>query len=204
MALIRRRSIKRLALYVIAALITYQLSRLVFPPDSSLFLVLHWAGVCLHSLLSPTSNIDTWLLSSAGPHPVDFESRVGILIKTGYGTRERLPAQLDVLSLREWDGERAVVVADFASGGGGGRPVIRDAVGELMEYLGKWGLGEADRFKKYVELRAAIQEGDEEKAQAIGRSVGWELDALKVYSANLFAPLAAKLRTRGLHSWALG
>lgn len=183
MALIRRRSLKRLAFYALAALTTYHLSKLIFPPDAPLYLATHWAGVCLSSLLHPTSSTDAWLLSGPGPHPVDFETRVGILVKTGYGTRERLSAQLEVIGLGEWDAERAVVVADFARGGGGGRPVIRDAVGELMAYLEGWGFGEADRFRKYAELREAIEAGDEERAQEIGRNVGWELDALKVCSS---------------------
>lgn len=176
----RRSSVKRLALYAVAALVTYQLSKLVLPPDCGIFLIIHWLGVCIRSYLRPTSSVDSWLLSSPGPYPVDFESRVGILVKTGYGTRERLQAQLEGLGLGEWDAERAVVVADFARGGGGGRPEIRDAVGELMEYLRPWGLAETDRFRKYGELRDAIEAGDEESAQLIGRNVGWELDALKV------------------------
>ena len=119
----RRSSVKRLALYAVAALVTYQLSKLVLPPDCGLFLIVHWLGVCMRSYLRPASSVDSWLLSSPGPYPVDFDSRVGILVKTGYGTRERLAAQLEVLGLGEWDADRAVVVADFARGGGGGRPV---------------------------------------------------------------------------------
>src|SRR5690554_5377479 len=176
MAMIRRKSAKRLALYALLAFLAYNLSKLVLPLDSPVFLAVRWARLCLHSLLHSTSEVDALVLASpAGPYPVDFESRVGILVKTGYGTRERLPALLEVLGLGAWEPHRAVVVGDFSQRGGGGgeggeggEPVIRDAVGELMGYLTPWGLGDAERFVKYRSLRSAIEAADEERAQEIG------------------------------------
>ncbi|SPO04024.1 uncharacterized protein DNG_06707 [Cephalotrichum gorgonifer] len=180
-ALPRRRAIKRLALYALVTITFYKLSKLLLPADHPVYLAVNWILVCIHSFFHSTSSIDSWLLTTKGSYPVDFASRVGILVKTGYGTRERLPAQLEALGLREWDPERAVAVADFAGELNltVGTVPVRDAVGELMEYLEPRGWGGAERFKKYVPLRDAIVAGDEDRALSIGRNVGWELDALK-------------------------
>lgn len=189
MAFIRRRTAKRLFFLGLTTFLSYHLLKLILPPDNPLLLAIHWLQVCLSSLLTTSSETDTLILSSPGPHPADFTSRVGILVKTGYGTRERLPAQLEALGLGEWDPKRVVVVGDFArevklTGGTG---IVRDAVGELTEYLTPMGLENEPRLRKYRALWEAIKYGHEEAAQEIGANVGWELDALKVCPLRLTA-----------------
>lgn len=182
MATIRRRTVKRLFFLALTIFLTYHLAKLIFPPDNPLLLAIHWLQVCLSSIFTSTSETDARILASSGPHPADFVSRVGILVKTGYGTRERLPAQLEAHGLGKWDPERVVVVGDFAREVelSGGKGYVRDAVGELTEYLTPMGLENEPRLRKYRALWEAIKYGHEEAAQEIGANVGWELDALKV------------------------
>ena len=182
MALLRRRNGKRLGLLALAAAFTMLVAKLLLPPDTPVFLLTHWWGVCVRHFFRPAGSVSDWYFTSEGRHPVSYEKDVGILIKTGYGTRERLDAQLEGLGLGEWDPERAVVVADFGVDNGPGQPVIKDAVGELMEYSKAFGLSDSPRFEKYRGLQKAIQAGNEKEAIEIGKKYGWELDALKVSS----------------------
>ncbi|PKS06735.1 hypothetical protein jhhlp_006809 [Lomentospora prolificans] len=177
----RRRALRRIAVYVLAILLTYQVAKLILPADNFILLAIHFQAVCLYSLFHSTAATDSWIRSSTGPYSVDFESRVGLLIKTGWGTRQRLPAQLEALGLDQWDPDRTIVVADFEQDANTttGAPVIQDAVGGLMKELAPRGLNKAHRFKKYQSLKNAIDDGDEQRAALIGANVGWELDALK-------------------------
>jgi len=176
----RRRTLKRIAIYVV---VTFILLKLFLPADNVIFLALHWRWHIIKArLFESQAGTTAWVLTR-GQHIPDFITNVGILIKTGYGTRDRLPAQLEALGLREWDPDRVLVVADFSNIGNMTEhdAVIQDAVGGLLKSMrGTLETGNVPRFRKYASLKQAVDEGDDAKARSIGKNVGWELDALKV------------------------
>ena len=114
---------------------------------------------------------------------------VAIIIKTAYSTIDRLTAQLDSLGFH---GDYSLlVVADFATeltweihpvdidDDLSSRTVkVHDAIKILLE-TGQVNR-ENSRIRKYEKLQTAISSGNNDQAEAIGREVGWELDAVKV------------------------
>ena len=70
---------------------------LILPPDSPLRLAIYFnvsrlrSFTIRHSSPSYYSYRDAYLYASPPPHPLDISSDIGYLIKTGYGTRNRVP-----------------------------------------------------------------------------------------------------------------
>ena len=116
-------------------------------------------------------------------YDVDFVEDVGLLIKTGYGTRHRVLAQMEALGLRETS-NAVIVVGDFGSRIQGDRinVDVHDVVERLLKDHAVAGLLDAPRVLRYKELQQAISIQDEGRAQEIGEKEGWNLDALKVIS----------------------
>ncbi len=149
---------------------------LVLPYDNSIRLAIHfWA-----SSLFPN---DRWL-SRPLPFPVDWDEDVGIVLKSGFGTRHRLPAWLKAVR-----GENDILIAaDFASRPGehlryrNQELPVYDVVGRTLDQVVLPGDQVQLNMKneKYQNLTAAVNSGDSDLARALSRSFGWELDALKV------------------------
>lgn len=119
---------------------------------------------------------DAWM-QVPGRWEVELTSDVGYLIKTGYGTRERVKPMREAYASILGD-EGVLVVGDWDGEG------VTDALDRgwaMMEEFGvDLGQGPPRRRRKYAMLKAAVDAGDEEKALELGREFGWELDALKV------------------------
>ncbi|PHH72877.1 hypothetical protein CDD80_4201 [Ophiocordyceps camponoti-rufipedis] len=127
---------------------------------------------------------DGWLHDKAR-HGLDVRRDVGYLIKTGYGTRHRIPDQLVALKgLLAEEGEGFIVVGDWTTVNESDARVIGvpvyDAVGVVVE--GQQQQQQHPRLDMYRSLRDAVVAGDEEEALRLGREHGWELDALKFIS----------------------
>jgi hypothetical protein len=141
---------------------------------------------------------DAWLWQPAA-YPVD-KNDIGLLIKTGYGTRQRVPALLEAYGLEPSHVPAFIIVADFARPNGtAGEPTIEDAVGGLLQEKAVARLENSPRFSKYKHLAAAIADGEEKRALEIGKSFGWELDALKVRATTAFSRLRILLTLRSLY-----
>ncbi|KAJ0337458.1 hypothetical protein COL922a_006732 [Colletotrichum nupharicola] len=168
-------------LLVFAFLIGNALLFLVLPYDNPLVLALRfnvsglsnwWRGDGVEK--------DAWLYSPA-KYPIDFRTDVGLLIKTGYGTRHRLAAQLEAFELSAADADSFVVVGDWTPRGNGtyAGVEVHDAVGGVMAMPEMRKHHNAPKFQEYIALRDAIEKGDDQRATEIGQSFGWDLDALK-------------------------
>lgn len=108
---------------------------------------------------------------------MDFEKDVGIVVKTGYATRGRVPVQSEAMELQ---GNNNVVVIGDWRGAVDGR-TIQDAVGGVMKLDSVMDmLPNSNRFRMYESLRTAIEANEDEEALRLGKEFGWELDALKV------------------------
>ncbi|KJZ73503.1 hypothetical protein HIM_07059 [Hirsutella minnesotensis 3608] len=180
----RRRVVSVAALLALAACIWY----VALPPDSNLRLAVGFnLGRLSDRVKSRTGGRDAWLWRPAR-HRLDLRSDVGYLIKTGYGTRHRVPEQLRAFARSGGtlgDENRGfVVVGDWttvnASDGARLGVEVHDAIRMVMETkIGKeW--GEHQRFNKYRSMQGAIAAGNEDLALHLGKTYGWELDALKV------------------------
>ncbi|KAF9876620.1 glycosyltransferase family 31 [Colletotrichum karsti] len=154
---------------------------LILPYDNPLVLALRFNVSGLKNWLRGDGiEKDAWLYEPAR-YPIDFRTDVGLLIKTGYGTRHRLAAQLEALELTPEDSDAFLVVADWTPRGNGTLAGVKvhDAVGGVMAMPEMRKHHAAPKFKDYLALKDAVEKGDETKAEEAGRGFGWDLDALK-------------------------
>ncbi|KAF6826999.1 glycosyltransferase family 31 [Colletotrichum plurivorum] len=168
-------------LLLLSFLVGNTLLFLVLPYDNPLVLAIRFNVASLGNWLRGDGIAkDAWLYKPA-QWPIDYHDDVGLLIKTGYGTRHRLAAQLEAFELTPEDTDAFVVVGDWTPPGNGthaGVPV-RDAVGGLMEMPEMRRHGDHPKFREYLSLRHAIEKGDDAVAMEVGKNFGWDLDALK-------------------------
>lgn len=190
-----RRVRRRLIPLFIGTLILLTLFYTILPPDSAIRLALNFNSKRLvNSVRGAATDRDAWLRKPAR-FPVDLRNDVGYLIKTGYGTRHRVPEQLRALGKTgDFIGEEAqnfLVVADYTTVNETdakriGVPV-HDAIKKIMDSKIEKRMEDYPRFVKYKSLQEQIDAGNEEKANYIGKTFGWELDALKVSPPHLFS-----------------
>lgn len=186
--LARRRFILVFASLFISLSATY----LLLPPGSPIKLSINFnTSRLLNSLRASTTNRDAWLDQRPAPYPLSLREDVGYIIKTGYGTRHRVPALINAFShsgdlLGEED-SNFIVVGDWTATNETvhGSPSVYNVVNLMMETRVGPSLQDHPRFGKYRSLQEAIDSADEVKASELGQRFGWELDALKVvYGGN--------------------
>ncbi|PSR79123.1 hypothetical protein BD289DRAFT_442893 [Coniella lustricola] len=160
---------------------------IVLPYDNSLVLFMQFSSSRLAALFRSSTDDERLVLDSPGLFPFT-EEEVAYVVKTGYGTQERLPALLEASKSigtgTKYAEDNILVVGDFAGKFEfQGRPiVIHDMVAAAVEneaILGATQTRDTDRMQKYRNMTAAIQNGDKEEAARYSKAVGWELDALK-------------------------
>ncbi|GAO19997.1 uncharacterized protein UV8b_02063 [Ustilaginoidea virens] len=155
------------------------------PPDSPIVLAVSFNVSRLRSALAHGDR-DAWL-RKPGSYPVHLPSEVGCLIKTGYGTRDRVGEQLAALGVKGGvlgdEGRDFLVVGDWTNGNGSSGPQrgwqVHDAVRLVMESEVGRRYSQHPRLQKYRSLQGAVEAGDTDKAEKLGKTFGWELDALK-------------------------
>ncbi|WYZ42769.1 hypothetical protein EsH8_VI_000468 [Colletotrichum jinshuiense] len=174
--------IKRLVVLVFFSLLVGStILFLILPYNNAFVLALRFNVASLRNWLRGSgTDKDAWLYEPAR-YPIDFRTDVGLLIKTGYGTRHRLAAQLEAFDLTAEDADAFVVVGDWTPPGNGtlAGVEVHDAVGGVMAMPEMRSHQDAPKFKEYLSLKEAVGRGDDAKATEIGKSFGWDLDALK-------------------------
>lgn len=120
---------------------------------------------------------------------MDWPHDVAIILKTGYGTKERAVAWLEAMPVGI-DPASILVVGDsdfeleLELGGEIPQVVkVHDVVGEVLEdkpCLQSRYKTPCPRVEKYRRLMVAISAGKDELAGNLSSSFGWELDAVKV------------------------
>jgi len=125
-------------------------------------------------------------INSAGRFSVDIEEDVGVIIKTGYGTRQRVPKLLAALADEAFIADTVIVQdyppefeAGYAWPDGNAVPTI-DAIGWMVGNDLLKEQEHSERLAKYHSLVEVIQTQDWAHAEDLARIVGWELDAMKV------------------------
>ncbi|SPJ93234.1 uncharacterized protein FTOL_13840 [Fusarium torulosum] len=187
MAVISRRTKRRLRSIIILILISTFITYSILPHDSAIRLALVFNVSRFFNFLRGTAtDKDAWLWKSPR-YTVDLKKDVGYLIKTGYGTRHRVAEQLAAFEATGGylgkEGESFLVVGDWTTVNQTDADLIgvtvHDAIKRVMETKIRGKVDGYPRLVKYRSLQASLQAGDEDGALKIGQSYGWELDALK-------------------------
>lgn len=199
---------------ILALLLPLLLLWMILPYDNIFVLVLRWHGGRMWRGLVETMEgaqavaTDSWLYHDSGssggsgisrdgraaPYPVDMRTDVGVILKTGFGTRKRLDAWFEAFVESGGDSGRflpedVMVIADFAVDESnstveykGRKLQIRDAV-EIMDASGALPAFQTnDRLWKHKNMTTAIAHGKEGAATMISKEAGWSMDAMKVKS----------------------
>jgi hypothetical protein len=110
---------------------------------------------------------------------------VGLVIKTGFSTQERILARLDAFE----DGRNqsnVVLVGDYSTQPGahfshnGQQMPVYDVLASMLESGSLSSKLSSPRLLQYSNLTAAIASGRTDLAHKIGEISGWELDIMKV------------------------
>ncbi|KAH7023175.1 hypothetical protein EDB80DRAFT_32566 [Ilyonectria destructans] len=187
MIYITRRFRRRLASQSILFLIFFLIFYSILPHDSSIRLAVSFnASRLFNAVRGATTDRDAWLWTTSR-YPVNLYADVGYLIKTGYGTRHRVPDQLAAFAhtggfLGE-EGRSFLVVGDWTTVNDTDAKVIgvpvHDVIRKVTETKIRGKVEDYPRLVKYKSLQDELEAGNEDKALEIGQKFGWELDALK-------------------------
>lgn len=180
---------RRLAGQTLLILLIWTVALWIFLPyDNPLILFLQFTSSRLSRLFHSSADDERLLLEHPGSFPFS-DDEVAYIIKTGYGTQERVAALLEAskntsVGTDKYAEDNILVVGDFAGAlQFQGRPVVvHDMVSVVMEHdaVVNTDMNNTERIRKYRHMTLAIQEGRKEEAESYSKAVGWELDALKV------------------------
>ncbi|PNY23351.1 Uncharacterized protein TCAP_06688 [Tolypocladium capitatum] len=190
-----RRLRRRLVLVAVLVALALSVWYIALPPDSAVRLAVGFNSARLFNhVRGAVTNRDGWLWKPAR-HRLELRSDVGFLIKTGYGTRHRVPQQLEALARSGGvlgdEGRGFLVVGDWTTVNETDGMLlgveVHDAIKMVMETKIDKEHAEHQRFGKYRSLQGTVAAGDEERARHLGQTYGWELDALKFIMGMEFA-----------------
>lgn len=183
---------QRLALVaVLVVLVWFAIAWMFLPYDSPFFSFLRLTSSKVSGTFRSPNADERLLLELPGQFPFTDEE-VAYIVKTGYGTQERVPALLEAsggLKAGSEYGDNILVVGDFATKLElkGRAVLIHDMVAAAIEHeaVAKTPIQSTERIHKYGNMTLAIQQGRKEDAEQSSGAMGWELDALKVLGPRL-------------------
>lgn len=178
---------QRLALVAALVLLVWcAIAWMFLPYDSAFFSFWRLTSSKVSGTFRSSNADERLLLELPGQFPFTDEE-VAYIVKTGYGTQERVPALLEAsgaLKAGSEYGDNILVVGDYATKLElkGRTVLIHDVVAAAIEHeaVVKTQIQSAERIHKYRNLTLAIQHGRKEDAEQSSKAMGWELDALKV------------------------
>ncbi|KAK4189114.1 glycosyltransferase [Podospora australis] len=192
-----RRFLPKLRSIITFCLCLFFFAWLILPYDNVVRLAVRWNLHRLHHAWT-TRPAESWVFAARPEFPVDLGEDTLVVLKTGYGTRDRVPAWLEALSPGN-ELKDVLVIADYSysatkpdnkesfSWKGRSLPVY-DMVERALGHENLRGYyQEHPRVKKYEDLKEAVEKGEEERAKKLSKRFGWELDALKFMSGLEFA-----------------
>lgn len=187
-SMLRWRRRPRIALqYLAVVFAALSLFLLALPPDHPIILS---ARLATHKFLShfpSLYNNDKWIFRPS-QFPVDMHGDIATILKTGYGTWNRLPAQLEALgwALNETrgQGQSIMVVGDYSSHFQSDQHdfSVHDMLAAAEGSDALYGMERGNRLELYHRLNDAIRSGEDDVVHQLNREHGWELDAMKVSS----------------------
>lgn len=173
---------QKIALAVFAVLfVTYHIT----PYDSRARAFFRFQQNNVEDYLQNSFPSDSWLFRGR-QYPIDPDQDIGIILKTGYGTKNRVNVALQALDNETFYSD-IMVVQDFPVmkkeqtynfTNGKEIPVI-DIIGWNLERGALNGTMHLERMGKYKHLAEAIEAEEWVLSDGIGKDMGWELDAMK-------------------------
>lgn len=182
---LNRRARRLFLLATVSAALHLLLWSIVIPLDSPIRLAVYFNVARARAAIQPDRDA---YLGQPARYPLNVTGDVGYLVKTGFGTRDRVPRQLAAFArtggLLGEEGRDFVVVGDWTTVNDTDAALVGVQVYDAIRLVIDHKLGAAHegapRVAKYRKLQEAIARGDDATALDIGRRFGWELDALKV------------------------
>ncbi|KAL3423595.1 hypothetical protein PVAG01_05342 [Phlyctema vagabunda] len=177
--MLRRLLRLHLRLRILTLVVFCMLLWMVLPYDNDFVLLVRWH---FKKTLDHLAVKDGWLKEPAA-FPIS-KNDVGMVIKTGFSTRERLVARLD--AFEDAHARRNIVlVADYSTKPGahfnysGLELPVHDALAAMIENGSFSSRPNTLRLQYYSNLTSAFSDGNTELAHRIGGTYGWELDIMK-------------------------
>lgn len=170
---------RRLRSRILTLTICSLLASVVLPYDNTIRLFFRWHLHNLSKAIFPNAHH----LTTPPPFRLDT-SDLGIILKTGFSTQDRLLARLAAFS-PALHPKNLVVVGDYATDPGdhfqlGAAEIpVHNALAEILKTGVPASKQRAPRLLHYGNLTAAIADGHEDAAHSIGCAHGWELDIMK-------------------------
>ncbi|KAK9416902.1 hypothetical protein SUNI508_09374 [Seiridium unicorne] len=162
------------------------------PYDSTLRSALRWQTTIASDYVQHMHPNDKWLFKEQR-YPIDPAQDIAIVLKTGFGTRNRVPDVLAALGNETFD-NNVLIVQDspvnektpYKTAAGKLVPTV-DIIGWMMENNKLPGHSKNERLMKYELLADAIEAEDYFMADTLAKGNGWELDAMKFISGLQYA-----------------
>lgn len=156
------------------------------PYDSSIRSFFRFQHSVIEDYYQSQRPTDGWLYRKP-QYPIDPDNDVGLIIKTGYGTKHRIPLALRALGNESLFAD-VLVVQDFPVLPEqkhwhltNGKPVsVVDILGWNMQRGALKGREHLERISKYTNLADAVEAEEWVLSEGLGKTIGWELDAMKV------------------------
>lgn len=156
------------------------------PLDSPIFSWFRLTTSKVFDIFRSPNDDERLLLEQPGRFPF-ADGEVAYIVKTGYGTLERVPALLEASKRigmgSKYAEDNILVVGDFATDFDfeGRKIVIHDMVAAALEHdaVVKTPVKNTERLYQYGNMTLAIKDGRKKEAEQFSKAVGWELDALK-------------------------
>jgi hypothetical protein len=156
------------------------------PYDSSLRAFFRFQHNELQNFYQGQHPSDGWLFKKPR-YPVDADKDIGVVIKTGYGTKYRMPPALRALSNESFYPD-ILVVQDFPvlpeqkhyNLTNGKDVSVVDILGWNLRRGALKGREHLERIYKYKNLADAVEAEEWVLSEGLGKAIGWELDAMKV------------------------
>lgn len=178
--------LSKFRLQILAGVAVLLVVYLLTPYDSDVRSALRFQKTIVANYIQHKYPSDKWLLG-AQKYPIDPLRDVGVVIKTGYGTRRRVPQMLNAYYKEEFAGDMVIVqdypVADneknYTLPDGKKVPAL-DIIGWMLEKKLLAGKENLERISKYKHLAEAIEGEEWFLSEELSKEIGWELDAMKV------------------------
>ncbi|ORY62461.1 uncharacterized protein BCR38DRAFT_395395 [Pseudomassariella vexata] len=165
---------------------------LLTPYDSQIRSFLRFQHNIVDDYIQHNHPSDRWLFKPQR-YPIDPNQDIGIIVKTGYGTRDRVPQVLAALGNETFMSDMLVVQdypllrrQNYTLPNGKSVPSV-DIIGWMLENKMLAGKERVERVTKYEHLADAIEAEEWFVSDGLSKAIGWELDAMKFISGLQYA-----------------
>ncbi|ETS86300.1 hypothetical protein PFICI_00128 [Pestalotiopsis fici W106-1] len=180
---------RAIVLGLIALFLTFYV---LSPYDSSLRSTLRWQSTVASDYVQHLHPDDKWLFKEQ-KYPIDPSQDIAVIVKTGFGTRNRVPNVLAALGNETLDND-VLIIQDYPVNtrkpyitGNAKTVETVDIISWMVQNHKLADHGKNERLMKYEHLVDAIEDEDYFMADTLAKGYGWELDAMKFISGLQYA-----------------